>query len=135
MPELHRYNLFIGHAWTYAYEYYRIIEFLDSAPYFYYSNYSVPEHDPLHSHDIDELENQLRQQIRPAEVVIVLAGMYVAYSDWIQFEIDYSLSLAKPILGVLPWASQRVPAAVSSAADELVGWNTNSIVSAIRRLG
>ena len=37
------------------------------------------------------------------------------------------------IIAVKPWGSTVMPYAVSSVATEFVGWNTDSIVSAIRR--
>ena len=132
MPLLHRYRIFVSHAWDYHDEYYRLIEFLDGAPNFIYANYSVPEHDPLDSSE--DLCEEIRQQIRPVEVVVILGGMYVAYSDWIQFEVDYATDLGKPMLGVRPWGAQVMPRAVQDAADEIVGWNTSTIVNAIRRL-
>ena len=131
MPELHRYRLFISHAWDYSEDYERIVKLLDNAPLFIYSNYSVCRKDPLHCKD-SELKEQLREQIRPVEISLILAGMYVAHSNWIQFEIDYATLLNKPIVGVKPWGSERVPTAVSSAARDVVGWTTDSIVSAIR---
>ena len=134
MPQLHRYRIFISHAWRYNADYYRLINRLDEAPNFLYSNYSVPEHDPVDADNISKLKEELRQQIRPVEVVIILGGMYVAYSDWIQFEIDFAQYLSKPILGVRPWAAQVMPQAVQNAADEIVGWNAPTIISAIRRL-
>jgi len=67
------------------------------------------------------------------QVVLILAGMYAAHSDWIQFEIEFSQLLSKPIIGVRPWGAERVPQAVQDAAAEIVGWNTDSIVSAIRK--
>ena len=134
MPQLHRYRLFISHAWGYNEDYYRLSNRLDEAPNFLYSNYSVPEHDPVAANTSNILAEEIRQQIRPVEVVIILGGMYVAYSDWIQFEIDFAQYLGKPILGVRPWAAQVMPQAVQDAADEIVGWNAPTIVSAIRRL-
>jgi len=134
MPQLHRYRLFISHAWKYNDDYYRLIQYLDAAPNFLYANYSVPEHDPIDAGNNKKLAEELRQQIRPVEVVIILGGMYVAYSDWIQFEIDFAKHLNKPILGVKPWGAARMPQAVQNAADEIVGWNTPTIVNAIRRL-
>ena len=134
MPQLHRYRLFISHAWEYNADYYRLIEMLDEASNFSYANYSVPEHDPVDANNNSKLKEELRQQIRPVEVVLILGGMYVAYSDWIQFEIDYAKSLSKSILGIKPWGAQVMPTAVQDAADEIVGWNTSTIVSAIRRL-
>ena len=134
MPQLHRYRLFISHAWQYNDDYYRLIGMLDNASNFIYSNYSVPEHDPVDANNKTKLKEELRQQIRPVEVVIILGGMYVAYSDWIQFEIDFATSLGKPILGIRPWGAQVMPTAVQDAADKIVGWNTSTIVAAIREL-
>jgi len=134
MPQLHRYRIFISHAWRYNDDYYRLINYLDNAPNFLYANYSVPEHDPVDAGNNTKLAEELRQQIRPVEVVIILGGMYVAYSDWIQFEIDFAKYLGKPILGVRPWGAAIMPRAVQEAANEIVGWNTPTIVSAIRKL-
>ena len=129
MPLLHKYRLFISHAWKYNAEYDRLIDYLDDAENFDYANYSVPEHDPVDGN----IEEALRKQIRPVEVVLILAGMYVSHSDWIQFEIDFADLLGKPIIGIKPWGSERIPQAVQDKAQEIIGWNTSSIVSAIRR--
>ena len=134
MPRLHRYRIFISHAWRYNTSYYRLINRLRVAPNFLCANHSVPKHDPVDANNTRKLKEKLRQQIRPVEVVIILGGMYVPYSDWIQFEIDYAQYLDKPILGVKPWAAQRMPQAVQNAANKTVGWNIPTIVRAIRRL-
>ena len=39
----------------------------------------------------------------------------------------------KPIIGIKPWASTQVSSVVADNATEMVGWNTNSIVKAIRK--
>jgi len=59
--------------------------------------------------------------------------LYVSYSYWIQREIELAIDFGKPIIGVKPWGSERVPLKVRDAADEIVGWRTQSIVDAIRR--
>jgi len=133
MPKLKTYRIFISHAWEYNYDYYRLTEMLKDAPYFNWKNYSVPEHDPKHVRTKKELIQALYNQIRPTNIVIILAGMYVPYREWIQKEIDIALELGKPILGVLPWGAQRIPRAIQDYADEIVRWNTASIVDAIRR--
>lgn len=134
MPILHRYRLFISHAWRYSERYERMIRFLSAAPHFIYANHSVPVDRAFGRMGIAQLKEQLREQIRPVEVVIIIGGMYVSHSDWIQFEIDYAELLGKPILGIRPRGAQVMPAAVTRAADEVVNWSTDSIVSAIRRL-
>jgi hypothetical protein len=70
-----------------------------------------------------------------AEVVVIMAGKYATFSKWIQREIRIAKSeFSKPILAVRPWANAQVSSVVRDNADKLVGWNTNSIVAAIREL-
>lgn len=134
LPNLHCYKIFISHAWKYSEHYEHMIKFLDAAPNFIYANYSIPEDRAFVRMGFEQLKEQLREQIRPVEIAIIIGGMYVAHSDWIQFEIDYAKLLGKPILGIRPWGAQVMPTAVSQAADEIVNWNTISIINAIRKL-
>ncbi|PAU74096.1 TIR domain-containing protein [Halomonas salipaludis] len=134
MPYLHNYRLFVSHAWRYSERYDRAIKFLNAAPNFSWTNYSVPVDKRFGQMSVRALEEELRQQIRPAQCVVVLAGMYAAHSDWIQFEIDFAQSLGKPILGIVPWGAERTPISVSLAANKMVGWNANTIVSGIREI-
>jgi hypothetical protein len=48
--------------------------------------------------------------------------------------MDFAKSLGKPILGIKRWGEQRTPESVVNVADEMVAWNSSSIVAAIRRL-
>ena len=132
MPALKTYGLFISHAWTYGDDYYRLIEFLKGAPWFYYRNYSVPQHDQLHTSTPQQLWDALTRQISPANCVLVLAGMYVNHRDWMKAEIDIAQGFNKPIIGIRPWGQQRTPLEVQNVAHQMVGWNTASIVQAIR---
>ncbi len=133
MPKLRTYHVFISHAWEHHDDYDRLVDMLDQAPNFSWKNYSVPEHDPLDADNQTELEEELREQIRPVHIVIVLSGMYAAYREWIQKEIDLAQEMGKPIIGVKPWGQERIPEVVQQAAEEIVGWNTDSIVRAIRQ--
>ena len=131
MPALKAYSIFICHDWEYSDDYHRLCEFLDGAPNFQWENRSVPGHDPL---DTDaDLQYNLRNQIRPANVMLVPAGMYTAHSVWMDWEMNFARRIGKPILGVAPWGSQIVPRAVQDNASEIIGWRQDSIVDAIRR--
>lgn len=130
MPALRTYKVFISHAWKYSDDYDRIVQFLNDAPNFSWQNYSVPKHDPLD--DEEDLKEELRKQIRPVQIVIILAGMYVNHSDWIEFEMNFADQIGKPMIGIRPWGQQRVPKEVQDRVKEMVGWNTASIVKAIR---
>jgi Thoeris protein ThsB, TIR-like domain len=134
MPALYQYRLFISHAWDYHESYNRLVEMLNNAPNFIYSNYSVPKSEGFKRMSAADLRQQLKNQINPTQCAIILGGMWVSHSDWIQFEIDHAATVNKPILGIKPWGAERMPQALTNAAKEIVGWNTDSIVSAIRRL-
>ena len=135
MPQLKTYDLFLSHVWRSAdnSEYYRLANLLYEAPYFYWRNYSVPEHDPLGTMSDGELREALDRQIAPVNCFLVVAGMYVNHRKWIQEEIDIAEYYSKPIVGVKPRGQERVPEQVQNAAVAMVGWQTSSIVAAIRR--
>ena len=135
---MNTYNIFISHAWKYTEHYNKVVQWLDEAKNegtLNWKNYSVPEHDPLidpnSSAGKNTLKNELKDQIKPASVVLVLAGMYVSYSDWIDFEIDTAVNSNKYIIGIEPWGQERIPSKVSNNADVMVGWNKNSVINAI----
>lgn len=134
MPSLHNHRLFISHAWNYSDRYKRAVEFLNAANNFSWTNYSVPEDDGFDRTSAEELTEAMRRQIRPVQCVIIVSGMYVNHSAWIQFEMNFAKSLNKPILGIRRWGEQRTPQNVVDCADEMVAWNSASIVDAIRRL-
>lgn len=134
MPFLSDYKVFISHSWKYDEDYRKVVSFLDSSPYFSYYNYSRPFDNPLEcNHYTDtELTMLLTNQIKPTQVVLVIAGMYTAYSKWIQKEIDIACNYNKPIIGINKWGHERVPFAITSTAVEIVNWQASSIIQAIR---
>jgi hypothetical protein len=133
MPALRTYDVFISHAWTYGDDYYRLVDMLDGAANFDWRNFSVPEDDPLHGGTARQLRDGLDRQIRHVHIVMMLSGVYATHSDWMQEELTLAENYAKPIVGIFPRASQRASSTVQDAAHEMVGWNTASIVDAIRR--
>ena len=70
----------------------------------------------------------------PASCVIILAGVYSTYSKWINIEISLAKEMGKKIIAVEPWGSLRTSYTVKQAADKIVGWNSSSIIGAIREL-
>ena len=127
------YNLFISHSWTYSHTYDNLIGLLDSAPYFYYKNYSVPKDDPIHNAPYDyQLRAAIRNKMQHASCVLILAGVYSTYSKWINIEIQLAQEMGKKIIAIEPWAGSHTSTVVKNAADEVVKWNTSSILRAIR---
>lgn len=131
------YNLFISHSWNYTDAYEKLTALLDNAPNLSYKNYSVPKNDPIHN-AVNQyyLKEAIKRQMSQASCILVLAGVYSSYSKWINIEIDLAkrgFTTPKKIIAIEPWGSEKTSAAVKTAADEIVGWNTQSIVDAIRR--
>lgn len=127
------YNLFISHSWVYSDAYSKLMELLSNAPYFNFKNYSVPKDDPIHNAPNDyQLRAAIKNQMQHASCVLILAGVYATYSKWINIEIQLAQEMGKKIIAIQPWAAQRTSQVVKNSADEIVGWNTASIVKAIR---
>lgn len=132
------YNLFISHSWAYSDAYDKLVSMLDEAKYFEYKNYSVPKDNPIHRANNDtQLYHAIKGQMQHASVVLVLAGVYSSYSKWIDKEIYIAKNefyVPKKIVAIQPWGAEKTSLKVKNNADKIVGWNTNSIVSAIREL-
>ena len=131
-------HLFISHSWNYSDAYDRLVELLRNRSYFRFKNYSVPRNDPIHDAGTDaQLLEAIRRQMALCGVVLILAGVYATYSKWIDKEIRLAtggFDPPKPIVAIRPWGSMRTSVSVTQAADRIVGWNTESVVGAIREL-
>lgn len=133
MPELKDYRLFISHSWSYSDAYERLTNLLAKHTLFKWRNYSVPKDDPIHNApNARLLEMAIERQMKPVNCVLILAGVYSSYSKWIQREIRIAKQLAKPIIAVEPWGAESTSVVVKDNADEIVGWNSDSIVDAVR---
>ena len=133
------YTLFISHAWKYHEDYYTVEDWLKAAKEnkeLIYKNYSVPKHDPLIDPESTvgkaQLKKMLKSQIRPSSAVIIISGMYANYSEWIDFEIETAISMGKYIIGLKPWGQKHIPAKIQDNADVMVGWNSESLIKAIK---
>ena len=132
MPTLKDRRLFISHAWSYDYHYNKVVEWFDNEPNFDWTNYSVPSHDACSETTKKGLKECLTRQMRPTNGIIILAGMYAAHSDWIDYEIDEAVRMGKTIIGVRPWGQERTPQKIQDVADTMVNWQSSSIISAVR---
>jgi len=138
MPRLTTYKLFISHAWSYSDDYERLLNILDSVPYFKWHNYSIPHDEPVLNPSTIiarrwRLLREIDEQIRPTNCVLIICGMYVAQRFWCQQEIEIAQKYNKPIIGIIPRGNKRIPVCVQESAIKIVHWNTQSIVKAIRK--
>lgn len=133
MPALKNRMIFISHAWKYDDHYHTLVKWFNEEPHLSWSNCSVPSHDALPDKTSKGLSEGMTRQISPAQVVIILGGMYAAHSAWIEYEIKEAQRMRKVIIGVKPWGQERVPVIVQDASIcDPVGWNRASVIQAIR---
>lgn len=133
MPALRNYHILISHSWNYSNAYNTVENWLKNSSYFIWSNYSVCCDKPLDTKSDTELRIALTNRISNCSCIVVLSGMYASYSEWIDYEIDEAIRMNKPIIGLKPWGQEKVPAKISNNATVMVGWNSSSLIDAIRK--
>jgi hypothetical protein len=127
------YHLFISHRWTNSEEYERLRNLLNGKKCFEWKDYSVPKNNPIHL-DEAELRNAIGNKMRMADVILIPARVGVSNSEWVQEEINIAKTLQKPIIGIIPYRSERNSPLVAMVADEVVEWRVDQIIDAIKKL-
>lgn len=132
MPKLWNYRILISHSWKYQNDYETVKKWLNEANYFKWSNHSVCCDNPLDTKRDYELQSELTGQISGCTCIIVISGMYGAYSKWIDYEISEAVRMKKPIIAIRPRGQERIPSIITNNATVLVNWNSTSLIQAIR---
>jgi MTH538 TIR-like domain (DUF1863) len=134
-------HVFVSHAWDYSGHYDTLASWIFNESWSVgqasldFRNFSIPKNDPIHNvKNTQQLKNAIFVQIARSHVVVIPSGMYAAYSNWIQKEIDGAQYYKKPILAVNPWGQQKKAGVVLNNADNGVGWNKKSVINAIWQL-
>lgn len=134
-------HVFISHAWSYSSHYETLASWIFGHSWSVgqaaldFRNYSIPKDDPIHNApSARALQAAIFNQIARSHVVVIPTGMYVAYSKWIQKEIDGSKLYKKPVLAVNTRGQQRQPSVVMDNADHGVGWTKQSVIDGIWQL-
>ncbi len=125
-------RLFVTHAWVDTEDYTRVFEYLESSSNFYYKNTSLPQAKrPI---DKESEREELRRQIAPSEVIVVVAGAYEAAPDLVLFQCNFAKAADRPIVAMEPFASAKpLPKTITDLADEVSAWNQRSLIDALRR--
>jgi hypothetical protein len=133
MSEKNPIRIFVTHTFAENPDYLRVFEYLESSPNFFYVNCSAPQSLPA-TGGKEALKEELRKQIKNAEVAIVLAGMYIDNRDWVTYQMDAAQAVDLPLVVVEPFGGMvKMPPELASRAAEVVGWNERNIIDAVRR--
>ena len=133
MTEANPIRLFVTHLYEPDESYFRVFEYLESQPNFYYTNLASPEKPPR-SKEKEAIREDLRRQMSGAEVVIVLSSLFLRDSVTIEYQCLYAQSCDTPLVVLEPFGTtEPVPAKLREMADEVVPWNGRELADAIRR--
>ena len=127
------YHVFISHSWSHVDDLRSLRNLLQSRGYFNVEFTEAPPTDSINSSNSYYVRQRLSEKIASSDVVLGIAGLYASFSEWMKWELDKAIEKKVPIIGVIPRGHEHVSTVVSSRADEIVHWNTESIVAAIRR--
>ena len=134
MSEKDPIRLFITHAFKENEEYAKVFEFIESRENFFYVNYSAPDDIP-EAGGAEAIQEAIREQIKPVEIVIFPAGIYADNPRLIQFELQVAQAFGRPILLITSHGTDvKLPAEAEGAANETVEWDNRAITDAVRKL-
>jgi len=126
-------RVFVTHTFDESPDYLRVFEFLEAMDHFYYLNVSKPENVPA-AGGIEAIKNELIDQIKASEAVIVLASLYSEKTKLINFELDVAEANAKPVIAIRPYGGMaESPDDLVARAVENIEWNEREIANALRR--
>jgi len=132
MSEDNPFKLFVVHEFSESQDYLRVFEYLESRDHFFYANCSHPDRKP-EPPEQEPIQEELRNQIRQAELLICPAGEY-QNSALVAFQLDVAQAFSIPVLAINSFGgtSDMLPA-LKDAATETVDWNERELTDAIRR--
>ena len=127
------YKIFISHSWDNSDDLYNLRKLLNERGYFNVEFNEVSKDEPINSDNTAYIRRRLKEKISKSNIVLAIAGIYASYSDWMEWELDQAKDLGIPIVGIIPRGQDHISTVVSSRSKEDVRWNTESIVTAIRK--
>ena len=133
MSEKNPIRVFVTHTFEETDDYLRVFEFLSNDDRFFYVNVSHPENMPT-TGGMDAIKEELIKQIKLAEAVIVLPGLYEQKQDLVQFLMDAADANNKPMIAIRPFGGvAETPREVAGRVAESIEWNDREMVDALRR--
>ena len=133
MSENNPIRVFATHTFEETDDYLRVFEFLESADRFYYLNISKPENLP-DSIDPQAIKDELIAQIKQAEAMFVLPGLYDANPDVVRFMMDAADINNIGKIVVRPFGGMvETPPELVERCQEHIEWNEREMIDALKR--
>jgi len=126
-------RVFVTHLFRDDADYLRVFEYLENRENFFYLNCSNPDSIPATS-DRDALREELVNQIKQAEVVVMPVTIYAANPELVRFQMDAAKVNGLQVIAIQAFGDTvALQKDVLERAAEVIEWNDRSITDAIRR--
>ena len=134
MSEANPIRVFVTHAFDEGDDYLRVFEFLESMENFFYLNVSKPDSIPLQGGS-EAIKDELIQQIKASEVVIVLPAVYEAQPELLNYMMDVADANGIGMITIRPYGGlNETPPEIVGRVKEHIDWNARTIVDALKRV-
>ena len=135
MSENNPIRVFVTHTFQESDDYLRVFEFLESVDHFFYLNVSKPENIPSEG-GLDAIKDELIQQIKASETVVVVADVYSHKTELVSYMMDVAEANGIGMIAVKPFGGMAEAAPeVVKRVQEILDWNNREMVDAIKRHG
>ena len=127
-------RVFVSHLFEKHPDYLRVFEYLESREKFHYLNVSDPDRKPQGGKEA--LKDELRNQIKASEVMVLPITIFELNPDLVTFQMDCAGAFNKPIIGVKSFGDTVViQKTVLERAADIVEWEARTLVDALRQHG
>ncbi|MDH3532339.1 MAG: hypothetical protein OEO82_05375 [Gammaproteobacteria bacterium] len=134
MSEKNPIRVFVTHTFEENDDYLRVFEFLESDDRFYYLNVSKPENIPP-SGGLEAIKDELIAQIKAAEAVIVLPGLYEQKTELVNYMMTVADANNIGMIAVRPYGGlMETPQAIVDRVKEHIEWNNREMIDALKRV-
>jgi len=133
MSESNPIRLYAVHGWQQDEDYVRLFEYMESADNFFYKTLSDPYAQSPQGDGTAARRSLIGEALKHAEVVVCTAGTWEKYNDWARFTVETARKLDIPVIAVENFGPKNMDIRLKGHAEEVVGWDSRSIVDAIRR--
>ena len=133
MSENNPIAVFASHIFDESFDYLRVFEFLESVDRFYYVNVSKPENVPENG-GLQAIKDELIEQIKAAEAVIILSSTHEQRPEITQFIMDVAEVNQKGMVAIRPFGGvAETPVEMVERCQEHIEWNNREIADALLR--
>ncbi len=125
--------VFVAHLFSENADYQRVFEYLESRDKFFYKNTSNPDNIPTGG-GADALRDELREQIKLAEILILPVSLHAENPDLVEYQMDVAGACNIPVLAIKSFGGTvMIAKIILDRAENIVDWNDRAIVDGIKK--